>query len=826
MRKALRRALLGTAAMAGEPAFAQNPAPPATPPSAAAADLPDPDAGDVIVTARRRAERLMDVPVAVSTLSGETISRAGAGNLTAIGELSPGVIVGAYRANGGGTLAIRGISSPANQTGFEQAVSVAIDGVQTSNGRIAQLGFFDVEQVEILKGPQALFFGKNSPAGVIAIRSAGPTARFTGGLLARYELAGDEAVLDGHVAGPLSETLGYRLALRYRNLDGWLRNTARPLTSPFYNPATGAPAAAAQLPGTFDRRPGEEELLGRLTLAFEPSDRFQLTARLMGAYGTDAGAGVATQNIGPCTGPNPRVSGVADPHGECMPDHRTTVGDMAPAVAVTFRGVDATRGGHGRLDALLGSLSMQWDFGPVSLAALTGYHRLSYDTVSGLDQTSYSQLFQTERLDAHALSQELRLSTALDGPLNVVLGAYHQRASLLSRSDTMLSLGNYNATADRYSSFETEARQRGRTWSLFGQALWAIAPTLELAGGLRWTRETKSFDKHNLYGIGAFATAATAFPGSDRPGHLQGRFADENISPELTLTWRPDRDHTLWLAYKTGFKSGGFGLSNPLQTATRIGNVDFGSEEAAGVELGARGLLAGGRLRLSAALFAYTFSDLQVNTYDPARIAFTINNAGALRQRGAELEASFRATPHLTLHGALSWVRNRFRDFTGQCYAYAFPAGTVRATAVPPPNCSFVNDTALTLQQVFDGRTPARSPALTGNAGFALALPVGGGGAQLLLTGDTFYSSAYHPSDTLTPPTRQPAFWRFNAGVHLTSADERWSLGLTGRNLGNRHYLLYAADRTGGAGVPGRIGEQRGVVARGREVALQAGLRF
>jgi outer membrane receptor protein involved in Fe transport len=281
----------------------------------------------------------------------------------------------------------------------------------------------------------------------------------------------------------------------------------------------------------------------------------------------------------------------------------------------------------------------------------------------------------------------------------------------------------------------------------------------------------------------------------------------------------------LFAAYRTGFKSGGFGLTNPLQTVTRIGNVDFGSETAAGFELGARGILASGRLNLSAALFAYTFSDLQVNTYDPARIAFTINNAGALRQRGFELEGSFRANRLLTVHGALAFARNRFRDFTGQCYAYAFPAGTVRATAVPPPNCSFVNDTALTLQQVYDGRAPARSPAWAGNFGAILTLPVTGGTA-LRLTGDAYYSGAYYPSDTLAPPTRQGAFWRLNAGIALISADERWSLGLAGRNLTNEHYLLYAADRTGGAGVPGAIGEQRGVVSRGREIALQGSIRF
>ena len=97
----------------------------------------------------------------VSVVTDDEIARSNATDLVKIAELTPTVIVGAYKSNGGGSLAIRGISSPANQACFEQAVSVAIDGVQTSDGRIAQLGFFDVDQVEILKGPQALFFGKN-----------------------------------------------------------------------------------------------------------------------------------------------------------------------------------------------------------------------------------------------------------------------------------------------------------------------------------------------------------------------------------------------------------------------------------------------------------------------------------------------------------------------------------------------------------------------------------------------------------------------------------------------------------------------------------------
>ena len=814
---------VGVALGAVQPAYSQeSTAAPAIPTSAQAAED---DSGDIVVTARRRDERLMDVPVVITALSAETISQYNSNSLTAIGELTPTVIVGAYRANGGGTIAIRGISSPANQTGFEQAVSVAIDGVQTSNGRIAQLGFFDIEQVEVLKGPQALFFGKNSPAGVISIRTAGPGSSFEAGVKGSYEFVADEATIDAFVSGPLSDRLGARLAIRYRNQDGFLRNTARPITSPFYNPATGAPAAAALLPGTSDPRPGEEEIIGRLTLAFEPTDNFKGTLRVFGAHSTDAGAGVATQNIGPCTGPNPRVSGVPDPFGECRADNRTTVGDLPAIVSETFRGTDSNGPQEGTLDAIVSSLALEWDFGAVALASLSGYNKLSYDTFSGLDQTTYSQLAQAENLDAKEFSQELRLSSQFDGPINFVLGAYYQNATLRSYSDTMLSLGNYNAAAGRYTSFETLARQKGNTYSAFGQLLWDITPELELAGGARWTRETKKFDKFNLYGISIFSNATTVYPGSDTAGHLQGDFEDQNVSPELTLNWRPDSNHTIFAAYRTGFKSGGFGLTNPLSTGTRIGDVDFESEKARGFELGGRLIGLNGRLNMSAALFAYKFSDLQVNTYDPARISYTINNAGAVKQRGFEVDANFRVTPNFTIHGAIAHVRNRFNDFTGQCYSYTFPTGTVRATAVPPPNCSFVNTTALTLQQVYDGRAPARSPDWAGNGGAKFILPVSAD-HEIRITGDAYYSGSYFSADTLAAPTEQDGFWRLNASITFAQVDDRWSVGLVGRNLTKEYYLLYAADRTGGAGVPGAIGEQRGVVSRGREVSLQASFRF
>ena len=780
--------------------------------------------GDIVVTARRRSESLQNVPVVVSVIDPAQIANTNANDLSKIGELTPTVIVGAYKSNGGGSIAIRGISSPANQAGFEQAVSVAIDGVQTSDGRIAQLGIFDIQQVEVLKGPQALLFGKNNTAGVISVTTADPTDQLEVTGRALYEFVGDELLTEATISGPLAEGFGARLAVRYRNLDGWLRNTARPIANPFYRAATGAPAGAAQLPGTSDPRPGDEEVLARLTLKGEAGSRFTFRAKSFYAHNSDSGPGTATQNIGPCTGPNPRMYGIADPAADCVVDNRTTIGDLPAAISTTMRGGTADGSAYGKLTVLTQMVELGWRPGAIAIDSTTGYNFTKYRFFSGLDQTSYSQLAFFNEQRAEQFSQELRFTSDFAGIFNFMAGGFYQSTRLHDNNDTKLNDGSYNAAANRFSTYEDLNLQTGNTLSAFVQAIVKPVPAIEIAGGVRYTRERKRFEKRNLYGIGTFATQNTVYPGSSQVGVLQGRFEDDNWSPEATVTWRATDALTLFGAYRTGFKSGGFGLTTPLQTGTRIGDADFGSERAEGFEGGMKGLFLNGRLRMTAAAFAYEFSDLQVNTYDPARVAYTINNAGTVRQRGAELEVNYQPVEALRLHGAIAYTHNRFRDFVGQCYSYSFPTGTTRATAVPPPNCSFVNATALTLQQDFNGRAPARSPDWAGNGGAEVTIPLGN--AKIVLTGDAFYSDGYFAAETMSPGAFQDSFWRFNASARLAEIDDAWSVSLIGRNLSNKYYLLYAADRTGGASVPGAFGEQRGVVARGREVALQLTGRF
>ncbi|MEC3911894.1 TonB-dependent receptor [Sphingobium sp. CR2-8] len=304
---------------------------------------------------------------------------------------------------------------------------------------------------------------------------------------------------------------------------------------------------------------------------------------------------------------------------------------------------------------------------------------------------------------------------------------------------------------------------------------------------------------------------------------MSGRITENNWSPEATLTWHPSPDQTVYLAYKTGFKSGGYQAAL-VNTGTRISDLDFNSERVKGFELGAKGQFLDRRLRLSLTGFAFNFSDLQVNAFDPQRVTFVVGNAGGLRQRGVELDGNYRASDSLTLRGAVTYVRNRFHDYVGQCYSYAFPAGSVRATAVPPPGCSFATTTSLALQQDNEGKAPARSPDWSGNAGFDYNVPVDN--MTFTISGDAAYSGSYNASDTFSPAAVQNSFWRFNASLAVATDDDHWRLALIGRNLTNKYYLTYASDRTGGASVPGNLGEQRGVVARGREILLQLGYKF
>ncbi|HUD90714.1 TonB-dependent receptor, partial [Sphingobium sp.] len=478
----------------------------------------------------------------------------------------------------------------------------------------------------------------------------------------------------------------------------------------------------------------------------------------------------------------------------------------------------------GETNAQLFSLTLSGDFDAIKISSNTGYNRIKYKSSYSQDNTSLGQSIVLERYFTREFSQEIRATTDFQSPVNFVAGAYYQDVLTEYRSSFVLNYGLYDPVSDLYNPYVRLSEQVGKTYSVFGQAIANITDKLELTAGGRFTRETKSYRTGNEFGRNAFATPTTVFPGSNEPGILKDDFKGNNFSPEVTLSWHPTPDSTLYGSYKTGYKSGGFLLGGFLNRTSTIGDFDFGPEKVKGFEIGAKGYLADRKLRLSATAYAYNFSNLQVNVFDPSLFAYVVANAGQLRQRGVDVEANFRANDNLSLHAGATYARNRFKNFVGQCYGYGFPAGSTRATATPPPGCSFVNSTSLILQQDFNGRAPARSPDFTANAGIVAEHALDA--VKLGATGDLFYTDGYYASDTQSPFSWQPNFIRVNASLSISDRDDRWKVALTGKNLTNEYYLVLGAEQTGGASNPGQFGQQRGFVSRGREVILQTSFKF
>ena len=229
-------ALLLTTGMATFPLAAHaDAAPPSTP---AADPAPALGSGDIIVTARKRQESILNVPVVEIALPASTLERMQVQDLQGITKLVPGLSLGSSVLSVGTQVSIRGVGNSTIDAGVDQSVSLNLDGLQLSQGLAYGSGTFDLGTVEVLKGPQTLFYGKSSPGGVISLRTADPTDKFEVILRGAHEFEANEWRGEAIVSGPVTDTLGLRLSTMYDHQDGFYRNVATSLA------ATGATGPA------------------------------------------------------------------------------------------------------------------------------------------------------------------------------------------------------------------------------------------------------------------------------------------------------------------------------------------------------------------------------------------------------------------------------------------------------------------------------------------------------------------------------------------------------------------------------------------------------
>ncbi|MGF7154803.1 TonB-dependent receptor [Novosphingobium gossypii] len=783
------------------PALAQSVAP------AAAPQGPTGGLEEIVVTARKRTESLQDIPVAVTAYSPAQIARQDISNIERIAATTPNLTVGRATTGSGAQISLRGIGTPASALGIESSTAIIVDGIYYASGRILNEGFFDLSRIEVLKGPQALFFGKNATAGVISITTADPGPTFEASTRVGYEFRAKRPYIEQVVSAPLTDTLGVRVALRGSKMfGGYSRNyaTAQPFT--VTDQAGGPVQNLVALPG--DRRgPKEKELTGRLTLKWEPTDAITNTLKVS-ANETTTNDGAWNNIVFSCaTGFSTLQPGVP-----CKRDWKYYHNQMPTEIAANFPFARKDGELYTKYRSYQVTNNLEWNLGDITLTSASNYQNQNNRWLTDSDyQQRAVQIYVGSREKWWAFSEELRAQTNYDGPLNMMVGVLYQKTKL--QSDQHVYSGNVRVSTQRpeweYVAFGKDSYTRGETISPFAQVTWKVVPQLELSSGIRYTHETKdSFFVHPV----------------NRPGQINRLndpiYKDQtftNWSPEITASYKPVPNVNLYGGFKTGYKSGGFSNQSSYTNASIPADLDFEPEKAKGFEGGIKTTLFNNQLRFDVALYSYEYTDLQVDFFEAQTFRYITTNAGSARTKGVELSTEWApiSVPGLIMRGALNYNKARYVDFIAPCVTGQTPAQGCNPTTASPYGGLFVQD--------LSGKPTANAPRWTAALGASYETDVSSD-LSVALSADARYSSSYNASPFFNPIATQPKYVNLDASVTLSSK-AGWDLAVIGKNLTNQFVISGALDSPGtGSGTgtaAGRLGDQRGYANLPRTVQVQ-----
>lgn len=812
IRYACLASIIGAAGVAF-PAHAQTPAADTAPVADDTASAPA--EGEIIVTARRRDERLIDAPVAITALGGAALDNYAVTDFSDMASLVPTMVAGKAASGSSASIFLRGVGSTALSAGFDQSVSFVVDGMPMSRGREIGLSQYDVQRIEVLKGPQALFFGKNATGGLIAVTTNSPRDVLEVGFKAGYGFEAKEKYGEGYISGPLTDSLRARLAFRLSDSDGAFTNSAAP---------TYLDPLGMERHRNSKHRGGGRTYSGRATIEWDATDN--LTFQVKTGY-TDQKDGGPTDILERICGgarttpfsPNPfgGPAGIPpSPNADCRIDGRADSSTLPLAVAQANYRYAGDGRMYSRLKSGYGILTATLESDVFDVTSITSYYRFRQTDLNNVSGEAYPASF-SQLADYRQTSEELRFQSKWDGAVNVLFGLFASSNKFIFNTDAYIFPVPISPVTDTYVTFKRDNGFKGSSMSAFGEVTANITDSIELAGGARWSYESRDSYQASLPAHLGFAAA---FPAGLR---LDDRYRETDVSPQVTLRYKPSRDLTFYAAYKEGFKSGGFNISQTLTPAATVGAGEFGAERARGGEVGARAILLGGALSLNATAYYYDYLDLQVQNFDPVTIGQVVANAGTLRVKGIEGDFNWRSGG-FSLRGAAAFNDASYKDYIGQCYGGQTIAAGCNLLA-PPAGGAFTS-------QDYDGRTPPKAPRFAGRIGASYEVPLTASGWTLQLSSDLSYTGKYNFTDTLRPDGVQKAYTKIDAALRVNGPDDRWTIGVIGRNLTNKLVVTAANDipfaggtGTGTAGT-GVLADMSAFVDNPREVYLEVGFKF
>ena len=577
---------------------------------------PDEALADIVVTALRRDQALQDVPAAVTVFTSQAIETAGIERPSDFIGLTSNVTLVETQNAGNAFIVIRGITQARNS---EPSVAVIVDGVQQINPAQFNQELFDIEQIEVLKGPQGGLYGRNAIGGAIVIRTKQPTDEFEGRVKVGIDNGFGYGIRAG-VSGPLNDELKFRLAGSYYDTDGLIPNTYL----------------------------GEyKDFSLRGTLLWQPSDNFSVDVR--GSLSQ-----LRTQAL--------YFNIVSDVNDTSLP-------------------VRVNNPGQNDRDIYGASLKMTLETDAGTLSSVTAYDSLE-EILTGdafnflpIQESLFYNIFgfdlnQSQYLDVEAWSQELRYTSSSDGPFNYILGGYMVGTDRFISTGNMIDTGNgvfpvyrtpsVNPLNPQFSFLSD--KQENFAWALFANATYAFTDTLTADMSLRYDRDRR---KNITLTPTQYLPNVPGFP-AGQTGEVRRKTFDK-LQPKATLTWEPTQTLTLYGGYSTGFRSGGFNQTGVGSVAAANGIVGvsdvFEAETASTFEAGAKMQLLDRRLQLNLSAYTTKSKNSYFFVFLAANSTQNLGNVPEVRLKGFEIDGILRPVDGLDINFGLGVTYSDIKAF-------------------------------------------------------------------------------------------------------------------------------------------------------------------
>jgi iron complex outermembrane recepter protein len=761
---------------------------------------------EIIVTAQKREQNLQDVPVAVMAISAQQLKDAGVTDIKSLQVLTPGVTVTSTTSENVTTARIRGIGTVGDNPGLESSVGVIIDGVYRARNGVGFGDLGELEQIEVLEGPQGELFGKNNDAGVINITTKRPsttfgvTAEATGG---NY----NDREINASVTGPLGDISAARFYAGYQRRDGFL------------NVDTGAG------PNSDDRTDNRNVYTMRGQYLLTPSDKVSLL--VIGDYSkrNESCCGAIQTADGPFSGIINALASIPELGGT-----PGVTGIASPPLSLSSREAWSNQPVSQQIRDMGFSAQLDWDLDFAKLTSITAWRDNTLVAGNDVDYTAVDIVQEPANegnmVDFKQTSQEIRLA-GKDGPLNWLVGGFFSSEILVSNTaiyagdDFDLYLSGLSSAAVGPPNFllttdltgkppgslfipgvSGEAdwyHETSKSYAFFTDETYNITQGLDLTAGLRYTSTKKTADSNYVSPDGGSACGqllanpavvgnlaspenqflialgcATPFNPFFAGKSTSQSLSEGNVEGTVKLAYHFDDGVMTYLSWANGYKAGGFNLARVTAGLTGVTpnfDTEFPRESVESYEFGLKSELADKTVRLNAAVFDQQYTNFQLNTY--TGLQFVVSSVRRVESKGAEVNTDW-ATPLPGLSLAAGVV-------------YAFTNITEFGESLP----LFAPNQATSLNRLNNRLSFA--PLWSGVASATYTVPLSGS-LQFHANVNEKYNSSYNTGSDLDPRKLQGAYGLLNARLGLGSRDGKWTVEIWGNNLADKLFYQVAFD--------------------------------